>query len=248
MLVRCMSPCVMIVRDEHDLRGVLDGGVQHLLHRHRRAQVLAGEAPLLEAAVLDVDDLAHAHRVLVLAHRGGDALEVLLGDEGSDLLVGEQLDGLGGMTSVGRVDGHVQAALDLDERALGGVHDLLVDDLAVVQVHGPAELERGGLGDALARPAGTWSPRPAVAGPLDLGLDEALLAQLGGLREAHVDVVLGVELVDERHLVGVAQRAAADEVAGLVGRDAAPAGEAAPASPYPSGRWFSPKWWQTGAR
>ena len=104
--------------------------------------------------MLDVDDLEHADRVLVHAHGRGDAAQVLLGDEVADLLVGERRDRLGDDERRG-VDGHVEDALDLDERALGGVHDLLVDDLDVGEVHRAAELERGGLGDALGTPAGT---------------------------------------------------------------------------------------------
>ena len=108
------------------------------------------------------------------------------------------------------------------------------------EVHRAAELERGGLGDALGGGQEHRDDDDAVAGPLDLGLDEAPLAQLRGGGEAHVDVVLGVELVDERDLAVVAQRAAADRVARL--------GAASALSPHLAGRWLSPKWWQTGAR
>ena len=45
------------------------------------------------------------------------------------------------------------------------------------------------------------------------GLIRPLVAQVGGLGETNVDVVLGVELVDERHLRVVAKRAPADGVA-----------------------------------
>jgi len=47
-----MSPWVMNRRDEHRVGGMLDGGVEHLLDRHRGAQVLAGHAEAFEAAVL----------------------------------------------------------------------------------------------------------------------------------------------------------------------------------------------------
>ncbi len=121
-------------------------------------------------------------------------------ESGTDRLGDDQL---------GDVDGHVEDALDLDQRALGGVHDASVDDLGVDEVHLAADLERGGLGDRLRHRQEHGDRHDAVAGPLDLGRHEPGGACLGGLGEPHVDVVLGVELVDERHLVAVAQRAAA---------------------------------------
>ncbi len=93
------------------------------------------------------------------------------------------------------------------------MHHLLVDHFAVLQVHRPAELERGELGDALARRQEHRHHEDAVAGPLHLGREQALFAQLRRLRETHGDVVLGVELVDEGDLLGVAEGAAADQVA-----------------------------------
>ena len=74
-----------------------------------------GDAALLEAAVLDVDDLAHADRVLVLAHGGRRrTLRPCSVHEGADLLVGEQRLGLRRDDERRRVDGDVEPALDLD--------------------------------------------------------------------------------------------------------------------------------------
>ena len=120
------------------------------------------------------------------------------------------------MTSVAWSTVDVESALDLDQRAFGRVHHLLVDHLGVVQVHRLGELERGELGHPFGRRQKERDHDDAVAGPLDLGLQQALVAQLGGALQAHVDVVFGVELVGEGHLLDVAQRAAADQVARLV--------------------------------
>ena len=51
-------------------------------------------------------------------------------DEVADLLVGERDSGGSGITSVAGSIGDVEPALELDQRALGRVHDALVDDLA----------------------------------------------------------------------------------------------------------------------
>ena len=95
-------------------------------------------------------------------------LQVALGDELADLLVGQHFEWLGD-DELRRVDERLEAALELDERALGGVHDLLVDDLGVAQVHRAAQFERGRFGHALRYRAGTWSPprcrRPPTAPP-----------------------------------------------------------------------------------
>jgi len=117
------------------------------------------------------------------------------------------------------------------QRALGRVHDLLVDDLGVVQVHRFGQFEGGELRHSLGGRQEHRHRDDAVAGPLDLGLDQALLAQISGALEAYVDVVFGVELVGEGHLLDVAERAAADQVAGLVGRGRAAALPAPSPSP-----------------
>ena len=72
MFWRWMSRCVMIVDTSTTSAPVLDGRVEQPLDRHRRAEVRHRKPVLLDAAVLDVEDLAHPDRVLVLAHRGGD--------------------------------------------------------------------------------------------------------------------------------------------------------------------------------
>ena len=46
--------------------------IEHLTHRHGGAQIVTLKTVLLDAAVLDVQYLAHADRMLVLAHRGAD--------------------------------------------------------------------------------------------------------------------------------------------------------------------------------
>ena len=198
---------------EHCVRIELDRRVHELLRRDGGAEVMHLDAVLLDAAVLDVDDLAEADGVFILAHRAAhDAHRPAL-DVRADLIVAHDVRLLGNDELVD-LNRKGNLALELDARAFRAVHDLLGNDLAVRQVHAPAALERRRFRDVLFRGEEHREHHGAVRKPFHLGADHLCtgLRELLHVRHAHVAVVLLIQLVDVDDLLRALQRAAADEV------------------------------------
>ena len=67
--------------DEDGVSATLDSGIDHLFHRHRCAKVAIFHPVLLDATVLDVEDLAQPDAVLVLTDSAGHHRQLVVGDE-----------------------------------------------------------------------------------------------------------------------------------------------------------------------
>ena len=201
--------------DQDRLGAGLDGGVHQLAHGHGGAEVVVLDAVFLDAAVLDVQDLAQAHRMLILAYRASHDAQSDLLDRIPQFLLGQD-DLLLGDLQRGLVDIEGHLALHLHEAAFGGVHDHGVDDLGIEETHLLGHLLGVDRGDVLVLGHEELDEHRAIPGPFGLGLDHVALPVRQGLLQALVAVVLGVQLVDEDDLFGLAEGASADGVAGLL--------------------------------
>ena len=203
-------------RDEDRVGAALDGRVNHLLHRYRSPEVAVLHAIFLDAAVLDVENLAQTDAVFVLADGAGNHRQLVVGDVLTQFVGRKQLDLLGDR-QFGRVDVDVGClALDLDEASLGRVQHLQVAHLRVVDAHLARHLDSCLTGDVLRGGDVHLHQDDVVASPLGLRTQCRAVAERTGPGQTGGSGVVRVELVDVDDLLGLAQGAAVDEVTRLV--------------------------------
>ena len=105
-------------RDQYGTGTGLRRRSEHLLEGHRGAEEMTAKAVFLDAAVFNIEDLANPDRMLILADRGGDNVQVAGTCPGLDLAVRQQLY-LGSDRQLAAADGDIEHALDLEYAALG---------------------------------------------------------------------------------------------------------------------------------
>ena len=177
------------------------------------------DPPLFNAAVLDIDNLPQAHRVLILAYRAADHHHGVL----LELFVKHgvtQMVGLGGDLQLGGIHVEGQLALHLDAGTLRLLKNLLADHLRVIQTQPLADLQGRRLSHTLLSGDTHGQQDGAVGAPLHLGLEGLSVQILPHLVHTDVHVVFLIQLVDVDDLAAVLKRAAANQGGG-VGRIAA---------------------------
>ena len=192
-----------------------DGSVNQLLNRYGGAEVVDFNAPLLDAAVLDVDDLAQAYGVLVFTDGTADDDQRMRFDVITEFLVGEVMR-FRRNDQIVNVDVEVDLALHFDTGTFSFLHDFAGDDFRIDEAEFLTDLDSDDFGGTAVSRDHHGDHDGAVSRPFHLGLDQVGVTILPCLFQSGVDVVL-VEFVDEDDLAAVFEGAAADQCGRVLG-------------------------------
>ena len=152
--------------------------------------------------------------MLIFANGSGNNFQADLFDAFAHFVFGQQLYFFGNFKRIA-VNIEINATLDFQEAALGWMQYHQVDDLGVFQPHAAGDLEPGFAGIGFVFRDHQVEQDDAVSGPFDLRADQIALAVRISFFQTVGNVIFAVKLVDVGDLFGFAERAAADQVAGV---------------------------------
>ena len=205
----------VVVRDDggsEDCLSVLfDAGVYYFFNRNGSSEVYALDTPLLDSAVLDVDDLAHTYGVLVIAYGSANDLHVLMSFElFIEFLVGHYVR-FRRYVECGKVDIEINSALQLDSGTFSFLHDLCGNNFGIYQTQFLSEFYSCSFCYTLLSREHHGEHDDSVAAPLNFRSDALACSVLSNLFKSLLYAIFRIEFVDEDDFGVILESAAADK-------------------------------------